>query len=188
MTQPTPPKVVGVDLSLTGTGIASNLGWCQLIGETGITTRPLDERLDAIDRLTRDILIAIGGGSGRWPALVAIEIPAYSRSGAGQHERSALWWRVVRNLRRREVPVAEIPIQARMRYATGRGRALKGAVIDAVARRWPGYETKGDDNLADAVVLAAMAADHLGHPLAPMPAAHRAALDAVTWPETHQPA
>ncbi|MEU4570800.1 hypothetical protein [Micromonospora sp. NPDC023956] len=183
----TTPKVVGVDLSLTGTGIASNLGWCQRIGETGITTRPLDERLDAIDRLTRDILIAIGGGSGRWPALVAIEIPAYSRSGAGNHERSGLWWQVVRHLHRRDIPVAEIPIQARMRYATGRGSAHKGAVIDAVARRLPAFETRGDDNLADAVILAAMAADHLGHPLASMPATHRAALNAVTWPTTHQP-
>lgn len=184
----TPPKTIGVDLSLTGTGIASNLGWCQRIGETGITTRPLDQRLDAIDRLTRDILIAIGGGSGRWPALVAIEIPAYSRSGAGNHERSALWWRVVRNLRRREVPVAEVSIQARMRYATGRGTAHKGAVIDAVARRLPAFDTRGDDNLADAAILAAMAADHLGHPIAPMPAAHRAALTAVTWPDIRQPA
>ncbi|WDZ87207.1 hypothetical protein [Micromonospora cathayae] len=174
----TTPKTIGVDLSLTGTGIASNHGWCQLIGETGITTRPLDERLNAIDRLTDRILTAIGDQ----PTLVAIEIPAFSRSGAGNHERSALWWRVVRNLRRREVPVAEIPIQARMRYATGKGTAHKGAVIDAVARRLPMFDTKGDDNLADAAILAAMAADHLGHPLAPMPATHRAALGAVTWP------
>jgi crossover junction endodeoxyribonuclease RuvC len=180
MTQP--PKVIGIDLSLTATGIASSLGWCQTIGEDGITTRPLDQRLDAIDRLTRDILIAIGGGRGNWPALVAIEIPAFSRSGAGSHERSALWWKVVRSLRRREVPVAEVSIQQRMRYATGKGSASKGAVIDAVARRLPMFATGGDDNCADAAILAAMAADHLGHPLADMPKTHRAALDAVRWP------
>jgi Holliday junction resolvasome RuvABC endonuclease subunit len=176
----TPPKVIGVDLSLTGTGIASNLGWCQLIGETGITTRPLDERIHAIDRLADQIITTVG----RDCALVAIEIPAFSRSGAGNHERSALWWKVVRRLRLRDTPVAEIPIQARMRYATGRGAAHKGAVIDAVARRLPMFDTRGDDNLADAAVLAAMAADHLGHPLAAMPATHRAALNAVHWPAT----
>ena len=176
------PKVVGVDLSLTATGIASSLGWCQTLGEDGITTRPLDDRLDALENLAREILIVIGGGRGNWPALIVIEIPAYSRSGGGSHERSGLWWKIVRSLRQREVPVAEVANQQRMRYATGRGSAKKGAVIDAVARRLPMFETGGDDNCADAAVLAAMGADHLGHPLAPMPATHRAALDRVEWP------
>ncbi|MFG3639105.1 hypothetical protein ACGF3C_02375 [Micromonospora sp. NPDC047762] len=180
-------KVIGLDLSLTATGIASNLGWCQTIGETGITTLPLDQRLDAIERLNRDILTTIGGGPGNWPDLVAIEIPAFSRSGAGSHERSALWWRVVRSLRDREIPVAEVAIQQRMRYATGKGSASKGAVIDAVARRLPMFATGGDDNCADAAILAAMAADHLGQPMAVMPAAHRRALDAVQWPDEVRP-
>jgi hypothetical protein len=39
-----------------------------------------------------------------------------------------------------------------------------------------------DDNEADALWLAAMAADHYGCPLVAMPQAHRAALEAVTWP------
>lgn len=172
------PHVVGVDPSLTGTGVASTAGWCERIGATDITTKTLDERLDAVDGLVDNIDAAIGR-----PDLVCIEIPAFSRTGGGVLERSALWWTVVRRLRRRGIPVAEAPIQARMRYATGKGTASKGAIIDAVARRWPAFETGGDDNLADAVVLAAIGAEHLGHPLAPMPAAHRAALTAVKWPE-----
>ena len=52
----------------------------------------------------------------------------------------------------------------------------------AVARRWPHVEIVGNDT-ADALALAAMGADHLGQPIAAMPATHRAALDKVDWPE-----
>lgn len=119
--------------------------------------------------------------------MVCIELPAFSRAGGGTLERSSLWWLVARSLRRREVPVAEVFAQQRMTYATGKGSAGKGAIVDAVARRWPQFETGGDDNLADAAVLAAMGADRLGHPLAPMPLTHRKALDKVRWPESLRP-
>ena len=39
-----------------------------------------------------------------------------------------------------------------------------------------------NNNEADALVLAAMGADHLGAPLVDLPQTHRAALDAVQWP------
>jgi crossover junction endodeoxyribonuclease RuvC len=80
------------------------------------------------------------------------------------------------------IPVVEVNSSSRMRYATSKGAASKGAIIDAVARRLPMFETKGDENLADAAILCAMGRDHLGEPLAPMPATHRAALGAVKWP------
>lgn len=176
------PIAVGLDLSLTGSGIASSAGWCERVGRDDITTLPLDERLAAVDELAARIVLRTGPHEYR-PMLVCVEAPAFSRSGGGVLERSALWWTVVRRLRHREIPVALVPIQSRMRYATGKGAAGKGAIIDAVARRLPMFETGGDDNLADAAVLAAMGADRLGVPLAPMPAAHRLALDKVTWPD-----
>jgi Holliday junction resolvasome RuvABC endonuclease subunit len=176
------PVAVGLDLSLTGSGVASSLGWCERVGASDITTMDLDDRLAAVGNLVGKILDLTGGG-GRWPEVVCVEVPAFSRSGGGVLERSALWWNVVAALRRREVPVVEIYIGQRMRYATGKGSASKGAVIDAVARRWPQFETGGDDNLADAAVLAAMGADWLGAPIGAVPATHRKALDGVEWPE-----
>lgn len=172
------PTAIGLDLSLTGSGIASSAGWCERVGAKDITTMPLDARLDAVDDLVEQIVLLA-----RPAALVVVEVPAFSRAGGGALERSALWWTVVRTLRRCDVPVAEAFNQHRMRYATGRPKADKGAIIDAVARRWPQFETGGDDNLADASVLAAMGADHLGVPLASMPQTHRLALDGITWPE-----
>lgn len=173
------PTCIGLDLSLTAAGIASSAGWCAIEGAPDITTKALPDRLDAVDELVDNILILVG----RNADLICIEIPAFSRAGGGTLERSALWWMVVRRLRLAGTPIAEVPIQARMRYATGKGAASKGAIIDAVARRWPQFETDGNDNLADAAVLAAIGADQLGVPLAAMPQTHRKALDIVRWPE-----
>lgn len=172
------PNVVGLDLSLTASGVASSAGWCKVVGKDGVTTLPLLDRLRIVDHLTFSILDLVGT-----PDLVVVEVPAFSRASTGALERSALWWNVAHALAGREVPLAEVFNNTRMRYATGRGTASKSMVVDAVARRWPMYTTGGDDNLADAVVLCAMGMDHLGHPLAAMPATHRAALGAVVWPE-----
>lgn len=178
----TAPVVIGLDLSLTGSGVASSAGWCERVGMPDVTTKPLDERLYAVDDLTAKIVLLVGRATP--VALVCVELPAFSRAGGGVLERSALWWRVVRYLRlNHQVAVAEVPIQARMRYATGKAMASKGAIVDAVARRWPQFETNGDDNLADAAVLAALGADRLGVPLAPMPQTHRKAFDVIRWPD-----
>jgi crossover junction endodeoxyribonuclease RuvC len=175
---PATARVVGIDPSLTGTGIATTLGYCYKVGRDGVTKLPLDERLAAVDELADQIVRHVGQ-----PELVVIEEPAFSRAAGGAMERHALWWLVVRKLRSNGLAVAVAPISTRMRYATGKGSATKSAVVDAVARRLPLFATGGDEDLADAAVLCAMGADRLGEPLAALPATHRAALDAVKWPK-----
>jgi Holliday junction resolvasome RuvABC endonuclease subunit len=172
------PVVIGIDSSLTGTGIASSLGWCALVGYKDVTKMPLAQRVSTVDDLMVKIYTMVGT-----PDLVVIEVPAFSRAGGGALERGALWWLLVRQILRREIPVAEVFNATRMRYATGKGSAGKNAIVEAATRRWPQFETGGDDNLCDAVVLMAMGADFLGHPLATVPAVNRAALDKVNWPE-----
>lgn len=173
------PLVVGIDPSLTATGIAYSTGQCYKVGRAGITTLlPLSSRVVALDELVFRIL-------GELPSadLYVIEWPTKSKFTAGQLERNALWWLLVRELESGMGRLAVVSPTNRMQYATGKGSADKGAVIDAVARRLPQFETKGDDNLADAAIFCAMGMDHLGFPLAVMPAAHRKALSAVDWPE-----
>lgn len=172
------PAVIGLDISLKATGIASSRGWAQTFGMAEVTKMKLTDRVAALDKLTARILEMAGQ-----PALVVVEVPAFSRAGGGAMERAALWWLVVRSILGRQIPLAAVHNNTRMRYATGKGRANKSAIVDAVARRFPRFITGGDDNLADAVILAAMGADWLGHPLASLPKTHRAALDAVTWPD-----
>lgn len=171
------PNVVGLDISLTATGIASSRGWADTVGTKSVTTLPILERVKAVDELHRRIMAMVGT-----PALAVVEVPAFSRSGGGALERSALWWQVLRSLTARCGAVALVHNNTRMRYATGKGSATKAAIVDAVARRFPMFETGGDDNIADAVVLAAMGADWLGHPIGQVPKTHRTALDAVDWP------
>ena len=182
-----PPRVVGLDLSLTATGIASSAGWCRLVGHpsrrpgTGITQLPLPQRLEALRDLVYRVTRDIGALD-----LAVIEAPAVSRSGGGAHERGWLWWRIYGYLADAEIPVATMTPGQLKTYATGKGNGTKSAVVDAVARRWPDWETGGDDNLADAVVLMAAGMDQLGYPVAPMPRAHRAVLERVTWPHMHE--
>jgi Holliday junction resolvasome RuvABC endonuclease subunit len=178
------PIVIGLDPSLTGTGIASSNGWCDVIGykrpnskAPGITQLPHHERLAAMRTLLTDVTTAIGN-----PALVVMELPAPSRSGGGAHERGWLWWQLYNHLDTHETLIGLLTPNQRALYATGKGQATKNAVVDSVARRWPDWPTAGDDNAADAVVLMAAGRDWLGWPIAPMPQTHRAALDKATWP------
>ncbi|NUS82728.1 MAG: hypothetical protein HOY75_08240 [Streptomyces sp.] len=178
------PVVIGIDPSLTGTGIASSNGWVDVIGykrpnskAPGITQLPHADRLAAMRDLHAQVRKAIG-----CPALAVIELPAPSRSGGGAHERGWFWWEIYHYLMSSYIPVALLTPNARALYATGKGNAAKGAVIDAVTRRFPAWTTEGNDNAADAVALMAAGRDWLGHPIADMPKTHRCALDKATWP------
>lgn len=180
----TQPTVIGLDTSLTATGIASSRGWCEVIGykrprakDPGITQLPHAERLTAMRNLLAQVTTAIG-----CPDLAVMELPAPSRSGGGAHERGWFWWEIYRHLTTSYIPVGLLTPNQRGLYATGKGQAGKGAVVDAVARRFPDWATEGDDNAADAVVLMAAGRDWLGAPITTMPKTHRAALDKAVWP------
>ena len=73
---------------------------------------------------------------------------------------------------------------ARAKYGTGKGNAAKDAVLAAVIRRYPAVDVTGNDE-ADALILAAMGARHLGIPLelSPVPGPCLDALLKVRWPE-----
>jgi crossover junction endodeoxyribonuclease RuvC len=168
--------VLGLDLSLTSTGAAAIGGFT---GSQADTTRlrPPPKfkghtRLlwlqNEIADLARDV------------PLVVVEGPSYASTGRGQHERAGLWWLVTHHLWATGVPLAVVPPSNLKRYATGKGNAGKDDVLREVTKRFPWFAGGNDE--ADALVLAAMGADHLGHPLTPMPATHRTALDGVDWP------
>ncbi|MFD5848339.1 hypothetical protein [Streptomyces chartreusis] len=178
------PVVVGIDPSLTGTGIASSNGWCEVVGykrarakDPGITQLPHPERLAAMRHILDTVFYSLGA-----PQLVVMELPAHSRSGGGAHERGWFWWQLYSQIHNHQIPIGLLTPNQRALYATGKGTAAKGAVIDAVTRRWPDWTTEGNDNAADAVALMAAGRDWLGAPITDMPKTHRAALDKATWP------
>jgi crossover junction endodeoxyribonuclease RuvC len=180
-------KVVGLDLSLTCTGVAvatQNGAITDRITSTGHKGDTLADRADRLWRLRTEVLAHTISAD-----LVVIEGPSYGSTTPGMHDRSGLWWQIVGWLMAADKPVVEVPPSTRCRYATGRGNANKDDVLSAVIRRYPHVDVNGNDE-ADALILAAMGARHLGHPLEvppqgirdTLPVAHLAAMGAVTWP------
>lgn len=171
------PRFAGLDLSLTSTGIA-------LIDNGATTARicPPDDmrghqRLHWIRAQIREHIPD--------HTIVAVEGPSYGSKGGNAHERAGLWWMTTHMLWRRRIPHVVITPAQLKKYATGVGsgpKSGKDQVIIAVTRRYPDV-TLGSNDEADALVLAAMTADHYGHPIATVPAVNRAALATVkTWP------
>ena len=162
------PRVVGLDLSITAPGIA----WCDGSVHTVRPDGHGDARLlSIVDEVARAV-------DGRSIDLVVIEdLPTHARAAGitGMVHGAVRAW-----LLRHDVPYALVTPATLKRYATGRGNADKSTMAVAAYKRF-GREL-ADDNSVDALWLRAAGMDHLGHPLAPMPAAQRAALDKVAWP------
>lgn len=169
------PTIIGLDLSLRSTGIASSIGWTDTI------TPPDTYR--GVDRM-RWIFLQLKTylTNGTTPALVVIEGPAYGvRAQQGTHERAGLWWLVRYHLDIWTLPTAVVPPTVLKQYATGNGNAGKPAMVAAAREHL--YRFDGGHDEADAAWLAAMGSDHLGHRIATIPAHRRAYLLKATWPE-----
>jgi crossover junction endodeoxyribonuclease RuvC len=191
-------KVVGLDLSLTCTGVAvatqdgaitdritSSPARTVRKGDPPLT---LQERAERLRRICHQIR-----GHITYADLVIIEGPSYGSDTPYMHDRSGLWWLVVADLRNLGYTVVEVAPKCRIRYALGKGAGSKDDVLSAVIRRYPHVDVNGNDE-ADALILAAMGARFLRHPLerpvpgrplfpgSPLPKTCLAAMDAVTWP------
>lgn len=172
--------VIGIDPSLTATGIATPNG-LHTITSTPPRQVEVRSRRDRLTRAADTITFIVAEAVIPRTALIVIEAPAYSKTGH-QHERSGLWWLLLDRLLDAGHLVAEVAPSARARYATGRGNAGKDEVLAAVVRRYPQQDVV-NNNTADALVLRAMGSRHLGRPLEDgIPAAHCAALGKVVWP------
>jgi Holliday junction resolvasome RuvABC endonuclease subunit len=159
--------IVGLDLSLTATGIATPDS--RYVVDPGRRRGP--ERLDYIAAAVREACS---------PArMVAVEGYAFGRpqgmAALGEVGGLVRWllWRL-------GVPYVDVPPASLKRYATGHGNAPKDEVLAAAIRRlnYDGH----DHNVADAMWLRAMAYDAYGDPVVVVPAEHRKAIGALRWP------
>lgn len=158
--------VVGLDLSITATGVARKDG-------TTFTIRPGagDRRLVEI----RDgVCLALEGGCD----LVVIEdLPTNAKSAGitgmvhGAVRAALIMWCV---------PYVLVTPATLKKYATGRGNADKTAMTMALFKR-TGLEL-ADDNQVDAAWLRFAGLQLLGEPAVDLPAAQVAALEVIQWP------
>lgn len=183
MNEPDSHYVLGIDTSLTATGVArlgSRVG-AFTVGRAGITKLPLFDRIPAVDSLAVEV---VGQGTGGWvgysgsapaqvqdtprPTLALVEAPDLSQSFGALAERTYLTLRVTSILIELGVPVGWVPSAILKGYCIGKGGGkpdgvpAKKAVKLRATELWPECGIT-DDNQADATVLAAMAQDILGH-------------------------
>ena len=175
--------VVGLDLSLTATGVCIIDGG---VPDTFTVHSSVDPERTVLSLIGRCNSIVDGIAS----QIVAVADDAlFVVEGLSMHSKSssldrifASWYLILGELHHRYGQEAAVvaPTQ-RAKYASGKGNASKDTVLLAVAARYPSVGVT-DNNQADALVLAAMGARHLGHPVEPsLPVVNLTAMDAVRW-------
>ena len=173
-------RVVGLDLSLTGTGVATIYGTghvvTETIGSTGHRDDSLVDRSARLGRLTQAILLHMKPDT----TLAVIEGPSVMSKGGSNWDRAGLWWLVVRHIHSRGIPLGVAAPTLVKKWATGRGGADKAAVAVAASRMWPEVDAQ-TDNEWDALCMATIAAQRLGWDV-PTLARHAEPLANVAWP------
>lgn len=183
-------KVAGLDLSLTGAGVATALAGPSGAPSATVTqygSKPTSDDLAARSLRLKGIATAVIRDC-LGADLVLVEdmfIPTRTTAGAIL-DRCGLWWLTIASLTSRGIPVLAVPNNTMKMYVLGKGGGKgtdKDYMLAAVVRRYPDVNVQSN-NEADALVLAAMGARWLGCPLeASHPDTHLRAMAAVKWPQ-----
>ncbi|QGH75257.1 RuvC-like Holliday junction resolvase [Mycobacterium phage Quesadilla] len=173
------PRVLGIDTSLTATGLARidfapELGTNDIaddvrieVATVGAPKPTADKSKKAMARRVNALLEKIEGAFEGQIDLVAMEGLAYAAKGEGAWVLPWVFGRVIELVEDRQLPLVIVGTSQRAKYATGKGTADKDTVMLAAARRWPSAQI-ANNNEADAVIVGAVGAHYLGFPLAPV--------------------
>lgn len=175
---PPSPIVIGLDLSLTSTGLAIVHNGRATV--TRVTSKPTGST--TADQLIR-LRVIVSRIRAAIPAstrtVAAVEGPAFGANDPGAHIRGGLWWMVREMLDAEDIDVVVVTPATLKKYATGKGNAAKDAVLAAAVRRFPDVDVTGNDE-ADALWLAAIRARIEGQPIDELPAVQVDATKGVT--------
>lgn len=185
--------VVGIDPSLTSTGVAvlDNGTPVRLncFGRACPDGAKFPQRADRMTYTLSAVLQAVP----RDAELIGIEGLSYASTDKYiDTETIGLWWHFMTHLHARGVPIVVVPPQTLKVWALGKAPAggtaqarkeAKQAMIDAAAQNFPDVHVSKSDH-ADALHLASLCAARLGHQLPfPKERRHKYNIDAVSWPD-----
>lgn len=179
-------RVVGLDLSLTSTGMSD--GFSYEVSQTD-SSMELEARIE-------QIMWQVGRFACKSDTVLAvIESGAFSRGAQSQSAEilSALRFMVRHLLWCEDIPFAMVSPTCLKLYTAGNGKATKADMVAAVQARHglnlTGLKVKdGRYDVADAFALAAMGYRHIGEPLTTSgPEGPEDSFNAVQWPELDRP-
>lgn len=165
------PTVVGLDLSLTSTGVA--------VESETFTLQPTMTGMARLAWLREMLLSHLADLSS---PVVCVEGYSFGSRNSQAHAAGELGGVVRLALWDAEIPFVDVPPTCRAKFATGRGNASKAEVVSAVSARtgivWSG---KGADDRCDAWILQECGLVHFGAPRFAWPAVNVSALEKVDW-------
>lgn len=178
---------VGIDLSLTSTGLAiydpaevvpGGEVYTDYVKSKPSTIPGYEGMLERFQGIGRRVLAQFAN----YDVRVFLEGPAYGRA-QNAHLMSGNWWLLYQLLHDEGCEVTVIPPSNVKQYATGKGNAAKDQVLAAAIKRYPDIDIPGND-VADAVILLAIGMRMAGRPLERdgLPATHLKALDKLVKP------
>lgn len=146
--------IVGIDLSLTSTGVATLVDGTLTtarVTSTGHTADSLQQRFDR-QTVICDRLLELARG-----ALLVVVEGLFTGPKAGHViDRAGAWWRLNGSLLLWQIPVLVVPATQAKMFLTGKGNADKGSMVRAAGKLWPDWEpsseSKAEDE-ADAIAL-----------------------------------
>lgn len=198
------PIVVGIDPSLTSTGIAILRDGRPILLKsigTGPDIKDWDHRVRRITRQTWNIVrliettLADRAGPGVLPDLAMLEAPLTFDTGGDAYDRYALFVELMRQLQHWKTPTVVVNNLTRCKWATGKGgksskeitrEQHKREVLEAVRKTWEPWRAHiGNDDVGDALSCAEIGARYLGEPLHFPPARRHieAMHNSIDWPE-----
>lgn len=166
--------VIGLDLSLTSTGIATPK-------EQHVITTKLKEvpRLVYIRNEIMETIEAVPG-----TPLVVLEGYSFGQRNTHAHSLGELGGVVKVAFQEAGLAWAIVPPTVRAKFATGKGNASKATVVSAVSARtgivWDGT---GADDKCDAWVLQEMGLAYFGRARYDWPKINLSVLESVDWPD-----
>ncbi|WP_292988361.1 crossover junction endodeoxyribonuclease RuvC [Mycobacterium sp.] len=183
--------VVGIDPSLTSTGIAVLINGAPLALKT-VNDGQKDSKSYAhrSDRIVRQCCSVIDALPVDRIDLAVIEGQAFGYHNAYTSDGNALWWGIFSALRQQQIPTAVVTPLTRQTWVIGREGSKdstdkKKQVLLAVRLWWPALaKAIRNDDIADAAALASIGAAHCGDQLPfQLKDRHRNTLESIDWPK-----